>query len=330
MSTTPDSFHRTEDFESRIEGVMLPNEAWAVFAHLEKPVTVAEIARRLECDVAEVQTQVDLLVQHKLARKHLVNWRDFLAQKGISTGPTRMSPAGPQPPPVALAEKARRPATPTPAPAPAPRPATTVRVAPADLPPSPATAGPTAAAHAPAAPVRRRLPEPELADPEGTISFTLANESARRSRRASIAMSITFRLGRTSATPPARIAPAATPAPVATAVRPAPEVVAAPVFAEPAVTEPTDTSGTTTTLVRPRKLRPLIDAITRKGGGGLNGQLLVYRVFLRVPPALMFNAGIKSLSLVDDSLELQDEETYGVIRAAAQSVASIDLDAVGA
>jgi len=319
MSTTPDSFHRTEDFESRIEGVMLPNEAWAVFAHLEKPVTVAEIARRLECDVAEVQTQVDLLVQHKLARKHLVNWRDFLAQKGISTGPTRMSPAGPQPPPVALAEKARRPATPAPA-APAPRPAATVRVAPADVPPP--------AASTPAAPVHHRLPETEIPDPEGTISFTLANESARRSRRASIAMSITFRLGRTAPTAPTRIAPAATPAPAA--IRPDPEVVAAPVFAEPSVSEPNDTSGTATTLIRPRKLRPLIEAITRKGGGGLNGQLLVYRVFLRVPPALMFNAGIKSLSLVDDSLELQDEETYSVIRAAAQSVASIDLDSVGA
>ncbi len=325
MSTTPDSFHRTEDFESRIESVLLPNEAWAVFAHLEKPVTVAEIARRLECDPAEVQKQVDLLVQHKLARKHLVNWRDFLAQKGISTGPTRMSPAGPQPPPVALAEKARRPAAP--AAVPAPRPAAPVRVAPADVPP---TVGATPSAGTPAAPVRRRQPEPEIADPEGTISFTLANENARRSRRASIAMSITFRLGRTSATPPARIAPAATPAPVATAVRTEPEVVEAPSFAEPAVTDRTDISSTGTTLVRPRKLRPLIEAITRKGGGGLNGQLLVYRVFLRVPPALMFNAGIKSLSLVDDSLELQDEETYSVIRAAAQSVASIDLDAVGA
>ena len=76
----------------------------------------------------------------------------------------------------------------------------------------------------------------------------------------------------------------------------------------------------------PRRLRTLIDAITRKGGGGLQGQLLVYRVFLRVPPAVMFSAGIKSLSLVDDSLELSDATPYEMIRNAARTVASIDLD----
>lgn len=77
-----------------------------------------------------------------------------------------------------------------------------------------------------------------------------------------------------------------------------------------------------------RRLRPLLDAITRKGGGGLNGQLLVYRVFLRVPPTMMYSAGIQSLSLVDDSTVIHDDGFYNAIRTAARSVASLDLDTV--
>jgi len=321
MSTTPDSYHRTEDFETRIDSVLLPDEAWAVFAQLEKPTTLADIASATGLDAAVVQTQVELLVQHKLARKKLVNWRDFLAQKGISTGPTRMSPAGPQPAPAVLAAQAREPA-PAPAATPAPKPAVAAT-------PTPAPAAARAAT--PAVRVAPKVDEADPIDPEGTISFRLCNENARRSRRASLAMCISFRLGGSAPSSLVRTAPA--PIAAAPAPRPTPAPVAVPepepVLAAASGAAVAETVGTIGSgSFAPRKLRSLIDAITRKGGGGLNGQLLVYRVFLRVPPALMFAAGIKSLNLIDDALELSDERAYDAIRSAARSVASLDLDAV--
>lgn len=316
MSTTPDSYHRTEDFEARIDSVLLPDEAWAVFAQLEKPATVAEIAAAIGADSALVQKQIDLLVLNKLARKKLVNWRDFLAQKGINSGPTRMSPAGPQPAPAVLAAQACKPVSEMPAAKPA---------VPAAAPKAPAPEPAAPRATAPVVRIAPRIAEPAPIDPDGTITFRLSNESAHRSRRASLAMCITFRL--TAATEPAaiRTAPAA----------PAPEPVAVP-EPEPVLAAATGAAIDTAPIqaaegaFAPRRLRTLIDAITRKGGGGLNGQLLVYRVFLRVPPALMFAAGIKSLNLIDDSLELSDARAYDAIRAAARTVASLDLDGVAA
>jgi hypothetical protein len=323
MSTTPDSYHRTEDFETRIDSVLLPDEAWGVFAQLEKPATVAQIAEAIGADAGSVQKQIDLLVLNKLARKKLVNWRDFLAQKGISTGPTRMSPAGPQPAPAVLAAQARKPvaevsaAAPT-APAPAPKPAT----------PEPTISRSVT----PAVRIAPRVAEPAPLDPDGTITFRLANDGAHRTRRASLAMCITFRLGahteqaatRVTSVACSTIAAEPPPPPVAVAVpEPEPVLVAAGGGAPDAIAPQLAESPFT-----PRRLRSLIDAITRKGGGGLNGQLLVYRVFLRVPPALMFAAGIKSLNLIDDSLELSDARAYDAIRTAARTVASLDLDTV--
>jgi hypothetical protein len=338
MSNTPDSYHRTEDFEARIESVLLPDEAWAVFAQLEKPVTTAEVARSLGMDEATVQGHIDLLVQNKLARKRLMNWREFLAQKGISTGPTRMSPAGPQPSPGVLATQARRPAQPAAVPSQdSPRSSATPVVPP---PPaaSPAASPAGASRTIPPRRIAPRACEPEPIDPEGTITFRLANEGARRARRASLAMCITFRLGASAERPAVRTAPSAPPPPApVVAPQPAPVVASEPVPVpepEPVLVAACGSEATADSAppcgssFTPRRLRSLIDAITRKGGGGLKGQLLVYRVFLRVPPAIMFGAGIKSLNLVDDSLELRDERAYDAIRSAARSVASLDLDEV--
>lgn len=333
MGTTPDSYHRTEDFESRVDSVRLPDEAWAVFAQLEQPAGTDEIAGKLGLDTAAVQKSIDLLIESKLVRKRLMNWREFLAQKGISTTPKRMSPAGPQPPPAVIAANARREPAPGAArPAPAPEasepasvpPAAQGETAPASTPApaaKPQASRPTPAAHR----ISARISEPVAADPENTLTFRLGNDDARRARRASLSMCITFRLG--THVPAARIAPAAPPppAPVAPPARIAvPEPEPEPELVGACVTNP-QPSATGSGFV-PRRLRTLIDAITRKGGGGLKGQLLVYRVFLRVPPAVMYSAGIKSPSLVDDTLEVHDESVYDVIRNAARSVASIDLD----
>lgn len=78
------------------------------------------------------------------------------------------------------------------------------------------------------------------------------------------------------------------------------------------------------------RLRPLLQAIEQKGGGGLPGQLLVYRVFIHVPADLMHAAGIQSISLVDDNVVIRDRAFYDSLCQAAHAVASIDLRAVKA
>jgi hypothetical protein len=78
------------------------------------------------------------------------------------------------------------------------------------------------------------------------------------------------------------------------------------------------------------KLRPLLQAIEQKGGGGLPGQLLVYRVFIHVPADLMHAAGVQSISLVDDTVVIRDRTFYDALCQAAHAVASLDLRTVRA
>ena len=73
------------------------------------------------------------------------------------------------------------------------------------------------------------------------------------------------------------------------------------------------------------KLRPVLDAISARSGGGIAGQLLVYRVFLQIPTELMHAAGIHSLSLVDDGFTLSHHPFRAALIAAAQRCASVDV-----
>lgn len=73
-----------------------------------------------------------------------------------------------------------------------------------------------------------------------------------------------------------------------------------------------------------RKLRPILDAIIEKGGGGLNGQLLAYRVFLRIPSELVAASGLSSLSLVDDDFTVQDPRLIDALFEAARTVAGLE------
>jgi len=73
-----------------------------------------------------------------------------------------------------------------------------------------------------------------------------------------------------------------------------------------------------------RKLRPILDAIIEKGGGGLQGQLLAYRVFLRIPSEIAAAAGLSSLSLVDDDFTVQDPRLIDALFEAARTVAGLE------
>lgn len=73
-----------------------------------------------------------------------------------------------------------------------------------------------------------------------------------------------------------------------------------------------------------RKLRPILDAIIEKGGGGLQGQLLAYRVFLRIPSEIAAAAGLSSLSLVDDDFIVEDPRLIDALFEAARTVAGLE------
>ncbi|MET0262629.1 MAG: hypothetical protein ABW223_07010 [Rariglobus sp.] len=76
------------------------------------------------------------------------------------------------------------------------------------------------------------------------------------------------------------------------------------------------------------KLRPVLDAIGAKAGGGVAGQLLVYRVFLQIPTELMQAAGLHSLSLVDDHFTVQHPPLRAALADAARRHADVDIDAL--
>ena len=69
----------------------------------------------------------------------------------------------------------------------------------------------------------------------------------------------------------------------------------------------------------------MIDAIGARAGGGLAGQLLVYRVFLQVPADLLQAAGLHSLSLVDDHFTVNHAPLRKAIVDAARHHADVDL-----
>lgn len=74
-----------------------------------------------------------------------------------------------------------------------------------------------------------------------------------------------------------------------------------------------------------RLLRPLMAQIEDIKGGGVEGQLLVYQVFLRVPFQLLQDEGIMSLHFVDDQTVIHNPALYTAIVKAAKDVTGIDL-----
>lgn len=329
--TIADKFARTEDFASRLDNAFFADEVWAVFAELDQPASAAQIADRLHESPDVVLNAINLLLEHQLVRRQLKSWRDFLAQKGAD-GPANSST--PATAPVAEARAAGRPGSalagwPKPgAPTGVPEEAPVIGAVGPDLvagPPAPvptrgseASSGPaetvpppvlftdfqlptkplhetheSASTPAPApmavsvpaaiAPPQPTSPAPSANGTVMPVSFTIANEKARFERKATVAMTIAFRI-----------------------------------------------SAKSTATATAWKLRPLLHAIEQKGGGGLPGQLLVYRVFIHVPADMMHAAGIQSLSLVDDSVVVRDRAFYDALCQAAHAVASIDLRTVAA
>lgn len=74
-----------------------------------------------------------------------------------------------------------------------------------------------------------------------------------------------------------------------------------------------------------RLLRPLLEQIANLKGGGVEGQLMVYQVFLQVPYQLLHDEGIRSLHFVDDSTVIQNPVLHSAIVKAARDVTGVEL-----
>lgn len=255
MKTTAlaDRYIRSDDFASRIDGVQLAPEVWAVFAQLHQPRTAAEMAATLKLDLKVVQSAVRSLTRRKLVQKHVLDWRAYNAS--AAPAPAHIAPA---PEPI-VRNTNIVPTTPAVSPAAVVSPVLSVNVSPAP---------------APAAPVAPAIP---------AIRFRLASE-------------------RPPATPPK-------------------SAISLRISTAGAITP----RSTTSTSARWR-LRPVLDAIGAKAGGGLAGQLLVYRVFLHVPTDLMQAGGLHSLSFVDENFVATHAPLRAAIIKAARTHAQVEVE----
>lgn len=73
------------------------------------------------------------------------------------------------------------------------------------------------------------------------------------------------------------------------------------------------------------RLRPILDAIGAHAGGGVAGQLLVYKIFLQLPPDLLKAVGLKSLNDVDDQFTVRLPALRAAIADAARKHANLDV-----
>lgn len=239
-----DRYIRSDDFATRIDGVELAPEIWAVFAQLAQARNASEIAATLKLDIEAVQAALRRLSRRKLIQKHVLGWHAYAA---ANTSPA----AEPNVRNTNIAAPAAFVEPPSASPSPVVSPVLSVSVTP---PPAP-----------PALPLLR---------------FRIASDR-----------------------PPA-------PAPVIRLriASPGAVITAAPEAAS-----------------SKWRLRPVLDAIGAKAGGGVAGQLLVYRVFLNVPSDLMQAAGLHSLSFVDDHFVATHAPLRAAIVKAARTHAGLDV-----
>jgi len=128
-------------------------------------------------------------------------------------------------------------------------------------------------------------------------------------------------------TPPAP--PAAIPAPAPIPAQPSPpplppipslaKPVTPPPFVAPETT-PAPVAAAAKTAHGPMKLNAVVDFITSLVGNISLGQLLVYRVFLRVPPELLLAEDIASVHLVNDTSVIKSEKLQKAIASAVDAV----------
>jgi len=105
-----------------------------------------------------------------------------------------------------------------------------------------------------------------------------------------------------------------------------PETAVPPPLAPKTAAQPPPVPVSATNKPRgPMRLSAVVDYITSLVGNTALGQLLVYRVFLRVPPELLQAEDIASVHLVKDTSLIRGEALQKAIATAVQEVAQRPL-----
>ena len=123
-------------------------------------------------------------------------------------------------------------------------------------------------------------------------------------------------------------APVSTPAPAPTAATTPPPLPATPAAAkpvEPFILSTPEKPAVAKPVGSVMRLSAVVDFITSLVGNIAIGQLLVYRVFLRVPPELLTAEEIASVYLVNDSSVVHTEKLQRAIAAAVSDVTKRQL-----
>jgi len=102
--------------------------------------------------------------------------------------------------------------------------------------------------------------------------------------------------------------------------------LAGPVGLEPGLPASTPTPGPVPAgSGKAWPIRPLLEALRRKAGDdALVAQLLAYRVFLRVPAQLLEDSGIRSISLIDPDLMLNNGALKEALASSLRDVTGLD------
>ncbi len=77
------------------------------------------------------------------------------------------------------------------------------------------------------------------------------------------------------------------------------------------------------------KLQPIISQIEKLSKGGIDGNVLAYQVFLKVPGKLLKDEGIESLHLVDSHTEFSDQKLCQAIIRATTEITGYNLKIEG-
>jgi len=289
---------RTPDFLEHASALELSPVLWDIFSLTEKRTTAADVSRSLGIEPSVAHLGLRELATHNLLRPHVQRWNEHRAAAAQIPPPAEPQPA----PPPAIVARAPVPATAVPTPRPA---------LPHTPPPAPSLPAPLPAVAirtAPVAPAPAPLPRPQPAPVVPTAPIRTAAIAPREIRIL-------------VAAPGVRRRPPADPAGlIRLSLRRSPF---APVRADVAPTTPSAAPAPAAGW----PLRPILDAIGRKGGGVV-GQLLAYRVFLRVPADLLDRAGLHSLSLADNGFIIRDPELYAALCRSAREVAGVEVSTV--
>lgn len=331
-----DDFRRADDFDAKAASLRLPDALWSLCANLDQPRSPRALAFGLGGDAAVLAAALVELETLGLVQRSRRTWDEYRSETRspevvpfavISETRPPFGMGRDDSPPTSMSKDPLPPRESLDTPSPsggAPRVARVVRVS---LRASPGTytarPTPTPFNDTPAATLlggRSSLPPQEVPP-----AAELAAVASEREPKAAEATPSTFDLSRPGISSPLHCANRGID--TTGGRRELPSFAAAALDRARALEGPSeetaDPYASGEAFTGPRELRALIDAIVEAGGGGMPGQMLAYRVFLRVPADVVARNGIESITLVQPGHMVDDPEFIQAVDESLRSVAGL-------